>query len=153
MLLLSIVLLGGLTIYRLERQYVQQVEASLRTRAILIGEFIQAVPDLSGPRLQERIGALGKKVVTRITVLDDAGRVLADTDEKPADMENHADRPEIREAQTGEFGSAIRYSTTLGQSMMYVAVRVPGDSAGVAYVRAQLTRALDLMGIDVPNRM
>ena len=26
-------------------------------------------------------------------------------------------------------------------------------AAGVAYVRAQLTRALDLMGIDVPNRM
>jgi arginyl-tRNA synthetase len=26
-------------------------------------------------------------------------------------------------------------------------------AAGVAYVRAQLTRALDLMGIEVPNRM
>jgi arginyl-tRNA synthetase len=26
-------------------------------------------------------------------------------------------------------------------------------AAGVAYVRAQLTRALDLMGIDVPSRM
>jgi arginyl-tRNA synthetase len=26
-------------------------------------------------------------------------------------------------------------------------------AAGVSYVRAQLTRALDLMGIDVPTRM
>ena len=26
-------------------------------------------------------------------------------------------------------------------------------AAGVAYFRAQLTRALDLMGIEVPNRM
>jgi arginyl-tRNA synthetase len=26
-------------------------------------------------------------------------------------------------------------------------------AAGVAYVRSQLTRALDLMGIDVPTRM
>ena len=33
------------------------------------------------------------------------------------------------------------------------AARKRWRAAGVAYVRAQLTRALDLMGIDVPSRM
>ena len=41
---------------------------------------------------------LGELMNTRITVIRDSGDVVGDTNEDPAKMENHADRPEIKQA-------------------------------------------------------
>ena len=38
-------------------------------------------------------------------------------------MENHADRPEIREAFASGQGRAARFSETLGRDLVYLAVR------------------------------
>ena len=53
-------------------------------------------------------------------------------------MDNHAGRPEIREALRRGYGRAVRYSKTLSQSLMYVAV---ADPAG-RVLRAALPVAL-----------
>jgi two-component system, OmpR family, phosphate regulon sensor histidine kinase PhoR len=59
----------------------------------------------------------------RITVIRTDGQVLADTMSDPASMENHANRPEIREAlQKGE-GRTVRHSVTTQSDMVYYAVR------------------------------
>jgi arginyl-tRNA synthetase len=63
-----------------------------------------------------------------------------------------------------EFSSLAKYAFGLAQTFNAFYHRYPilneesadrkrWRAAGVGYVRAQLTRALDLMGIDVPNRM
>ena len=63
-----------------------------------------------------------------------------------------------------EFSGLAKYAFGLAQTFNAFYHRYPilneervdrkrWRAAGVAYVRAQLTRALDLMGIDVPNRM
>ena len=63
-----------------------------------------------------------------------------------------------------EFSGLAKYAFGLAQTFNAFYHRYPilGEedvdrkrwrAAGVAYVRAQLTRALDLMGIDIPNRM
>lgn len=36
-------------------------------------------------------------------------------------MDNHANRPEIKEALSGKEGRSFRFSTTIQDSMMYVA--------------------------------
>ena len=60
--------------------------------------------------------------VFRFTVMDADGTVLYDTQAKPSEMENHADREEIAEAfQTG-MGSSARYSSTLTEKTIYEAV-------------------------------
>ena len=67
---------------------------------------------------------LGQQLSVRATVVDGAGRVLGDSEvgrEDLVDLENHADRPEIRDAWTGRTARSQRYSTTLGQEMFYVA--------------------------------
>ena len=46
-----------------------------------------------------------------------------DSEEDPAGMENHARRPEVRAARESKFGTATRYSSTVHQSMMYVAMK------------------------------
>ncbi|TLM77128.1 MAG: HAMP domain-containing protein [Actinobacteria bacterium] len=58
----------------------------------------------------------------RATIVASDGTVLADTQESPAKMENHADRPEIRAALGGQVGVDRRVSRTLGRAYLYVAV-------------------------------
>ncbi len=58
----------------------------------------------------------------RLTVVDPTGRVLCDSEKDPASLENHASRPEIREALEGRTGTAVRFSSTLEENLLYVAV-------------------------------
>jgi two-component system, OmpR family, phosphate regulon sensor histidine kinase PhoR len=59
----------------------------------------------------------------RVTVIDNTGRVLSDSQHDPETMENHSNRPEIQQAfATGE-GQSVRHSATLGRDLVYRAVR------------------------------
>ena len=72
--------------------------------------------------LDAAVKSLGRQLATRITLIDSDGTVLADSEEDPARMENHRARPEVASALAGESGWFVRYSTTLKQDMLYVAV-------------------------------
>lgn len=65
---------------------------------------------------------------TRVTLVADDGTVLYDSDESPADMANHADRPEIAEALADGDGISERSSSTMGETMLYNAVRLDDGS-------------------------
>lgn len=67
---------------------------------------------------------LGKKIDKRITVVSSTGKVLADSKSNPDKMENHINRPEIQEAINGNTGQSIRYSTTMQDEMLYVAIPI-----------------------------
>ena len=78
----------------------------------------------------------GRLMACRVTLIAPDGRVLGDSDvphERLAAVENHADRPEVREALAGRVGSAVRHSHTIGLDLLYVAV--PARVARVAVVR------------------
>jgi two-component system, OmpR family, phosphate regulon sensor histidine kinase PhoR len=72
--------------------------------------------------LEAAVRQLGKELKTRITVIDSGGKVLADSDESPQSMENHANRPEVRDALGGGVGKSTRFSSTLGKDALYVAI-------------------------------
>jgi two-component system phosphate regulon sensor histidine kinase PhoR len=84
---------------------------------------------------------MGRAAGARITVVLASGKVVADTDQDPRGMENHADRPEIKQALMGAIGTAIRFSDTEKRDMMYVAVpwKVKGGTAGAVRVSVPLT--------------
>lgn len=63
---------------------------------------------------------------TRFTVIARDGTVLADSDEYADRMENHANRPEIRDALAGKTRADIRRSPTLGTDWIYVAIPLTG---------------------------
>jgi len=101
--------------------------------------------------LENRLSALdsfcrrtGKMAQTRITVIAKDGRVLADSDEYPERMENHADRPEVVQALKGGIGRATRFSRTLGRNLIYVAIPIftkevqKGGAATTAVLRMSL---------------
>jgi two-component system, OmpR family, phosphate regulon sensor histidine kinase PhoR len=66
----------------------------------------------------------------RVTVIAANGQVLADSQADPSTMENHAGRPEIRDALAKGDGQSIRHSTTVNRDLLYYAARltVPGAS-------------------------
>ena len=65
-----------------------------------------------------------KKIRLRVTIIDDNGLVVAESNEDKSVMDNHGGRAEIMEAATQEFGSVMRYSDTIGIDFIYVAKKV-----------------------------
>ena len=84
---------------------------------------------------------LGKEIDSRITVIATDGTVLGDSIEDPATMENHAARPEVKDALASGIGESTRYSTTLKEPMMYVAVPVTSQGKILGIARVALTLA------------
>lgn len=80
------------------------------------------------PRLDRWCSDFADQTTTRITVILSSGRVLCDSDEDPARMDDHSTRPEVKKAMAGEAGSSIRFSYTLEKPHMYVAVPMEGPS-------------------------
>ena len=60
----------------------------------------------------------------RVTLVHEDGTVYYDNFADPNAMDNHADRPEIRQALENGSGSDIRNSSTVDQSAFYYAVRL-----------------------------
>ena len=101
----------------------RQIKANMEAKAALFSA--QAAPEgtLRSPAAVHRLAVeLGRTVNARFTVILPSGRVIADTDKDPATMDNHSDRPEIVRALAGDKGISRRYSDSLRQHMMYVAV-------------------------------
>jgi two-component system phosphate regulon sensor histidine kinase PhoR len=132
----AIGLLGLVVVGRVEKHSLEQLEETLRARAVLVRNVVQGRPT---GELQERVGALGREIATRITVIAADGTVLADSEKDPQEMVNHLDRPEVQSARTHRFGTATRTSDTLGVPMMYAALRVTDGSSNAAFVRVALT--------------
>lgn len=77
----------------------------------------------------KQMGASG----ARVTVITAEGLVLADSESDPQTMENHAGRPEIKQAMAEGSGRSIRHSATINRDLVYYAVRQPANT-GKPYV-------------------
>jgi len=101
------------------------------------------------PALDALVKDLGSKIKTRITVIDTQGVVLADSQKNPKLMENHRNRPEIIQALTNGVGSFSRYSTTIKEDMLYVAlpVRENGKTVGIVRLSVLLKDLHNLLAI------
>ncbi|MFC1566690.1 ATP-binding protein [bacterium] len=68
------------------------------------------------------VESLGRDLDARVTLIDNDGTVIIDSEEDASQMENHKSRPEINKALDGYTGQSIRYSKTIKEDMLYVAV-------------------------------
>jgi two-component system phosphate regulon sensor histidine kinase PhoR len=95
----------------------QRLAAQVRILSAELGNFPR-------PQLQEWAKAVGAQAQARVTLVDPGGVVLADSQHDHAAMDNHAMRPEVRQAVQGGIGMAIRHSATLNRDLCYVAMAV-----------------------------
>ena len=85
----------------------------------------------------------------RITWIGAKGEVLYDSASDSAEMENHMERDEIREAFAGGSGESSRYSVTLLERAIYCAERLP-DGTVLRLSMAQNTPLTLFLGILQP---
>ena len=89
-----------------------------------------------GADLQRWLHEIGDDSGLRVTLIRGDGSVIADsarTDRQVGAMENHAERPEVREALARGQGVAVRHSATTGDTYVYAA-RTLTDSRGELFV-------------------
>ncbi|MGH2573111.1 MAG: ATP-binding protein [Actinomycetota bacterium] len=116
--IVGVLLILGVVVDRvLERHFTDQLTDSL----INEGRAIElALPEQGD--LQPAAVTLGQATGTRVTVIGTDGVVLADSQQDPAGMDNHRNRPEVRQALAGRIGVSSRESATVGAAFRYVAL-------------------------------
>lgn len=101
--------------------------------------LLKATPLLAENHFEELdalVKRLGQDISTRITIIDPEGVVVADSEKNPKLMENHKTRPEILQVLEGKIGTSLRFSTTVKEEMLYVAlpIELNGNIVGVLRV-------------------
>ena len=81
---------------------------------------------------------LGTDINARVTIIAADGTVLGDSEDNPVTMENHSTRPEVIAALATGYGEIVRYSTTLNEQMMYVAVSIKDNNEVLGVARVSL---------------
>ncbi len=117
-------------------QKAAELEAGARLCEAQVGGLIQHA---ATKELQSACERLGRALAMRITVILPGGQVVGDSAENPAFMENHRNRAEVREALGGRLGRRTRFSTTLAEERMYVAIPLRRDGAVAAAIRASFS--------------
>jgi two-component system phosphate regulon sensor histidine kinase PhoR len=145
-----------------EEQLIEQVKRRLHDSATLLRESALGesalgepawlpsakAPDRPAPnfwadnnaQLQAQVRALGQQTATRFTLIDAAGKVVADSQQPNlaavAEMDNHLGRQEFVKAQHQGSGYSRRLSPTLQVSFLYFALPLEKEDQIVGYVRA-----------------
>jgi two-component system phosphate regulon sensor histidine kinase PhoR len=119
--------------------YLDRIAGDLRARAYLLEkQILQFLGPMDTKVVDALCKELGKPSTTRITVILPSGTVIGDSHDNPDRMDNHALRPEVIQAKKGNVGKSIRFSTSLQQRMMYVAVPLMDNKRIVAVIRTSL---------------
>jgi len=139
LVLLSTIIVGIFVSRQVEEETLTEIEQSLSVRATLLrGLALESFSSDSDKNVQQLVKKLGEKTHTRFTVIQSDGTVLADSEEDPESMDNHAGRPEILAAQSHGQGTSTRFSKTIDTKMMYFALAVEGEGKLLGYVRTSL---------------
>jgi len=143
-LLVTLVLVTALAGRAMRGFSLERTNSHLESLAALAAPRVAALAD-SGDEagLQELCRELGRSTDgVRFTIIAADGRVLGDSQDRPSQMDNHRDRPEVAAALAGVTGRSTRFSTTRGERLMYVARPVAvADAAGPLAVRAAVSLA------------
>jgi len=123
------------------RHYLLQLAAEdMREQALLLRQQYESLLEKGMPRdtIQAFTLAQSKMLGKRVTIIDKTGAVWCDSDIRTADigaMDNHLVRPEIIRASADGWGYATRYSNTLRQDMIYLAVPLYSRGSPWGYCR------------------
>jgi two-component system phosphate regulon sensor histidine kinase PhoR len=149
LILIIMGILGAYLVNSTRNQQLDNLRAQLENEARITAEA--SLPGFLSPDREQILSdiarKLGEQINTRVTIIALDGTVLGDSEEDPTTMENHSARPEIMDALNKGMGESTRYSTTLAEKMMYVAVPVShqGEVLGIARVSLPLTEVESLV--------
>lgn len=104
----------------LYQYFEEQLMNDLKSKAVFTSHAVES----EGADYLERIGDVGE----RVTLIAPDGTVIADTEANAAEMENHLERSEVKQAAENGSGTSVRYSETLTEKIIYYAVKMPNGN-------------------------
>ncbi|MFA9373662.1 MAG: ATP-binding protein [Poseidonibacter sp.] len=111
--------LSVITYFWSKNIYIHQIEKNLVQN---IDTLSIVLTDLNN--VETIIKNLKEKLRLRITIIDEKGNIIAESDENKDIMENHANREEIIQANEFGIGKIIRFSSTLNKKLLYIVKKV-----------------------------
>ncbi len=142
-ILLAAIIVSSVVGRQIEQRTLSEVRETLEVRTLLLSRLIlPQLKEKTSLTLQSTIKRLGREAQTRFTLIDVDGLVIADSDNDPATMDNHGQRPEVVDSQHHAFGLATRFSDTLQTNMMYLARPIRDQYNLFGYARAALPLTL-----------
>ena len=137
-LLLSVLILL-FTFATIKDHYIQTLTNDLKNLATTLKlEVIPLLKENKFDKLDTLVKGLGAEIKTRITVIAPDGMVLADSEKDPKAMENHSRRLEIIQALEGKTGKSLRFSRTIKEEMLYVAILINEEDTVLGVLRVSL---------------
>jgi two-component system phosphate regulon sensor histidine kinase PhoR len=140
--LLVVLGLGLVTSVELESYFQSKLVNSLSQKVDGIAGLLGATHFSGAEDFDRLIKVQARAEHIRVTLIDSAGRVVADSDVpfgELAAVENHASRPEIVSAAGSGYGEDTRRSATVNREFLYVAKKLAApltmQTGNVAYVR------------------
>lgn len=124
-----LIVLSTTVYYWSKHNYLNQIEKNLSQNIDSL-----SISMTSFENLNYIIKTFKSKTGLRITIIDEQGVVVADSDKDKKLMENHSTRYEIVHAKYEGYGKTIRYSNTLKQELLYVAKKIVIDD-NIYYIR------------------
>jgi len=144
LILLTIAVLDFFLMPRITRMMTDRIEDEMSGMARMMALMPRE-------RIAGGVHGLSEELNVRITMIDAAGHVLVESDTERNRMDNHLSRPEIVQAKKQGQGKASRFSTTLQESMLYVAVPVEENGQIKGYVRLSRPLVMVRKSIDHLN--
>ena len=122
----SMVALGLVLLRTEERRFRRTLDERQLSEARLVAEAL--TPALRSGAGIEAVDPLAKRLGreggVRVTIIAPDGRVLGDSENDPARLDNHAQRPEVLDALEGNTGRTTRRSETEQRDFSYLAVPI-----------------------------
>jgi two-component system phosphate regulon sensor histidine kinase PhoR len=138
-ILVSLFAVGWNALSALKTFYIEQTITYLKNQGqILSHEIGNHITPLDTQTIDKICKAAGKDASIRITIMLLNGDIIGDSHKPIVKMDNHADRPEVFKAATGNIGSSIRFSRTLQKNMMYVAVPLKKNNITQVIIRTSI---------------
>ncbi|MDP6165191.1 MAG: ATP-binding protein [Gammaproteobacteria bacterium] len=137
--LFSISVLGLMVQRQIEEASLRDIRTNLDHQAYILQQTFAFQDQLHLQQLQQQVATISASIEARITLIDENGNVLADSEFDPQQMDNHNQRPEILQARRTGKGQSQRFSTTLNTTMQYVAVPSLGNANQLGYIRTALS--------------
>ncbi|AXH08594.1 two-component sensor histidine kinase [Malaciobacter halophilus] len=99
--------------------YMNQIEKNLSQNIDSISLVLHNINDI-----EKVVNEFKKRTNLRITIIDEKGKVIVESDKDKSSMENHQDRFEIIHAKYDGIGKTIRFSDSLNKELLYVAKKI-----------------------------
>lgn len=150
LILLLMIAMGAYTSSILRKAHLADLEQQLSTEAKMVAESLKPELKSNGASLilDEQARFWAEQLNSRVTLIATDGTVIGESDDDRTRMDNHANRPEIIQAERSGLGMATRFSHTEGVDMLYVATRVEEAGDNLGYVRL----AMPVTSIDTTIR-